>query len=113
MLIHARDMGTGSAMNERQLIDEVMTLVVDGHATAASILNGRWYRLSQHRDVEARLCTELAAQAHDMPPNLAQMEGLAYARQVLTANGTNANRGCSASRSGVNRSGSKLSGSFQ
>jgi cytochrome P450 len=70
-------------MNERQLIDEVMTLVVAGHETTASVLNWTWYLLSQHRDVEARLCTELAAQAHDMPPNLAQMEALAYARQVL------------------------------
>jgi cytochrome P450 len=60
-----------------------MTLVVAGHETTASVLNGTWYLLSQHRDMEARLCMELAAQAHDMPPNLAQMEGLAYARQVL------------------------------
>jgi cytochrome P450 len=83
MLMHARDKDTGSAMNERQLIDEVMTLVVAGHETTASVLNWMWYLLAQHPEVEVRLCTELAAQAHDTAPTLAQMEALTYAGQVL------------------------------
>jgi cytochrome P450 len=83
MLMHARDKETGSAMSDSQLIDEVMTLVVAGHETTASVLNWMWYLLSQHPDVEVRLCTELAAQVHDTAPTLAQMEALTYAGQVL------------------------------
>jgi cytochrome P450 len=83
MLMQARDKDSGSDMSERQLIDEVMTLVVAGHETTASVLNWVWYLLSQHPQVEARLCTELAAHAHQAPPTLAQMEALAYTQQVL------------------------------
>jgi cytochrome P450 len=83
MLMLARDKDSGSDMSERQLIDEVMTLVVAGHETTASVLNWMWYLLSQHRQVEARLCTELAAHAHHAPPTLAQMEALTYTQQVL------------------------------
>jgi cytochrome P450 len=83
MLMHARDKETGAAMGERQLIDEVMTLVVAGHETTASVLNWTWYLLAQHPDVEERLCMELAAQTHDAAPSLARMEALTYAGQVL------------------------------
>jgi len=83
MLMHARDKETGAAMSERQLIDEVMTLVVAGHETTASVLNWTWYLLAQHPDVEERLCMELAAQTHDTAPSLAWMEALTYAGQVL------------------------------
>jgi cytochrome P450 len=83
MLMLARDKDSGSDMSERQLIDEVMTLVVAGHETTASVLNWMWYLLSQHPQVQARLCTELAAHAHDAPPTLAQMEALTYTQQVL------------------------------
>ncbi len=48
MLMNARDKETGDAMSERELIDEVMTLVVAGHETTASALNWTWYLLSQH-----------------------------------------------------------------
>ncbi|MBV8144087.1 MAG: cytochrome P450, partial [Gammaproteobacteria bacterium] len=39
MLMSARDKETGAAMGERELIDEIMTLVVAGHETTASGLN--------------------------------------------------------------------------
>ena len=48
MLMSARDKETGEPMGERELIDEVMTLVVAGHETTASGLNWTWYLLSQH-----------------------------------------------------------------
>lgn len=55
MLMHARDKDTGAPMPERVLIDEIMTLIVAGHETTASVLNWSWYLLSQHPDAEARL----------------------------------------------------------
>src|SRR5579862_392737 len=39
MLLAARDKDTGAPMPERELIDEVLTLIVAGHETTASALN--------------------------------------------------------------------------
>ncbi|HEV8017499.1 MAG TPA: cytochrome P450 [Steroidobacteraceae bacterium] len=83
MLMDARDKESGQPMGERELIDEVMTLVVAGHETTASGLNWTWYLLSQHREVEARLHAEIDA-APDLPaPTLSQTEALSYTQQVI------------------------------
>ena len=83
MLMSARDKDSDAPMSERQLIDEVLTLVVAGHETTASGLNWTWYLLSQHPEVEARLHAELDAVADDPAPDLAQMERLPYTQQVI------------------------------
>lgn len=83
MLMGARDKDSGEPMSERQLIDEILTLVVAGHETTASGLNWTWYLLSQHPEVEARLHAELDAVADDPAPDLARMERLAYTQQVI------------------------------
>src|SRR5207245_9180115 len=83
MLMSARDKESGARMGERELIDEVMTLIVAGHETTASGLNWTWYLLSQHPEVEARLHAELDAAPAMPAPGLAQMETLAYTQQVV------------------------------
>ena len=83
MLMQARDKDSGEAMPERELIDEVMTLIVAGHETTASGLNWTWYLLSQHPQVLARLHAEIDAAPEIAAPSLAQMEELSYAQQVV------------------------------
>jgi cytochrome P450 len=83
MLMEARDKETGQPMEERQLIDEVLTLIVAGHETTASALNWIWYLLSQHREAEARLHAEVDAAPELPAPGLAQMEALPYTSQVV------------------------------
>jgi cytochrome P450 len=83
MLMAARDKETGEPMGERELIDEVMTLIVAGHETTASGLNWTWYLLSQHPEVEARLHAELDAAPDMASPGLAEMEALACTSQVV------------------------------
>src|SRR5579885_2340799 len=83
MLMGARDKDTGQPMAERQLIDEILTLVVAGHETTASGLNWTWYLLSQHSEAEARLHDELDAMADEPAPSLPDMERLAYTQQVI------------------------------
>ena len=83
MLMNVRDKDGGEPMKERQLIDEVLTLVVAGHETTASGLNWTWYLLSQHPEAEARLHAELATVTDDPAPGLPQMEQLAYTQQVI------------------------------
>ena len=85
MLKSARDKETGAPMSERELIDEIMTLIVAGHETTASGLNWTWYLLAQHPQVEAKLHAEIdaAAQADARAPSLLQLERLPYLRQVI------------------------------
>jgi enediyne biosynthesis protein E7 len=83
MMLRARDKQTGSTMSEHALIDEVMTLVVAGHETTASVLNWTWYLLAQHPQVEAALHAELTGHSLPPVPDLAQVESLSYAQQVL------------------------------
>ena len=83
MLMAARDKETGEPMGARELIDEVMTLIVAGHETTASGLNWSWYLLSQHPEAEARLHAELDAAPELAAPTLAETEALAYTSQVV------------------------------
>ncbi len=83
MLMNARDKDTGAAMSERELVDEVLTLIVAGHETTASALNWTWYLLSQHPQAEARLHAEIDAAPASAAPSLAQMESLAFTQQVV------------------------------
>ena len=45
-------------MNERELLDEILTLVVAGHETTASALNWTWWLLAQHPEAESGLHDE-------------------------------------------------------
>jgi enediyne biosynthesis protein E7 len=83
MLMSARDRDSGAPMGERELIDEIMTLIVAGHETTASGLNWTWYLLSQHPRAEARLHAEVDAAPETAAPGLAQMEALASTSQVV------------------------------
>jgi len=83
MLMAARDKESGEPMGERELIDEIMTLIVAGHETTASGLNWTWYLLSQHPDAEARLHAEIDAAAEITAPGPAQMDAFPYAQQVI------------------------------
>ena len=48
MLMAARDRDNHAAMSDKELIDEVLTLIVAGHETTAAALTWTWYLISQH-----------------------------------------------------------------
>ncbi|GAB3675524.1 cytochrome P450 [Salinisphaera aquimarina] len=54
----------GEAMTHRELVDEVLTLIVAGHETTASALAWGWYLIATHPEVGATL--QAAADAIDM-----------------------------------------------
>jgi cytochrome P450 len=83
MLMDARDKETGAPMSDRELIDEVMTLIVAGHETTASGLNWAWYLLSRNPGAEWRLHAELSAAPDLEAPSLAELERLGYTRNVV------------------------------
>ena len=82
LLLAARDRRTGAPMPDRQLLDEIMTLIVAGHETTASALNWTWYLLSQHPEAENRLHAELDA-LDTSEPGVEDVARLTYTRQVI------------------------------
>jgi len=81
-LIDARDRQTAAPMGDRQLLDEIMTLIVAGHETTASSLNWFWYLLASTPDVAARLRAEVDVGAVD-PPGYGDLEKLPFTRRAI------------------------------
>jgi len=79
----AEDKDTGEPMTDKELIDEVMTLIVAGHETSAGALNWAWYLLAQHPTEMQKLCDEIDAAGFEEIPEFEQLEKLPYARQIL------------------------------
>ena len=83
LLLDARDRQTGEPMSDRELLDEIMTLIVAGHETTASSLNWFWYLLTpvaggrrprMHAEVDA---------GPRAPPGYDASRALPYTRRAL------------------------------
>lgn len=83
MLMEARDRETGQPMPERQLVSEIMTLIVAGHETTASTLNWTWYLLSRHSEAEEKLSRELSHLRGSDVPEVGDLPKFTYTRQVI------------------------------
>jgi cytochrome P450 len=83
MLMAARDRENDAPMSNKELIDEVMTLIVAGHETTAAALTWTWHLISQHRDAAAQLEAEADAVTAGTPLGLDAAESLAFTHQVI------------------------------
>ena len=83
MLLLARDEETGQGMNDRQIRDELMTMLLAGHETTANTLAWTWYLLSQHPEVEQRLYTEVDEVLGGTLPTVEHLSELKYTNMVL------------------------------
>lgn len=84
MLVAARDTeGDGGGMTDRQLRDEVVTLMMAGHETTANALSWAWYLLSRHPHVEEKLHEEVDRVLGGRLPTFDDLPALAYTRNVL------------------------------
>lgn len=82
VFMDARDKDSGEPMTDKELIDEVMTLVVAGSETSATTLNWVWYSLSQYPEVEAKLHAEVDNASYENIPGFEHIMELPYIRQV-------------------------------
>ena len=82
MLLLARD-EHGAGMSERQVRDEVMTLLLAGHETTALALTWAFTLLDRHPEVRNRLETELAEVIGDRPTRPEDVPALTYTQAVL------------------------------
>ena len=83
MLMSARDAETGQGMTDRQLRDEMMTLLIAGHETVASALAWTWYLLATDPAAEAKLHAELAAVLGGRTPQVDDLPDLRYTQAVF------------------------------
>lgn len=84
MLLQAQDPeGDHGGMSDRQLRDEMVTLLLAGHETTAVALSWAWYLLSQHPEIEAKLHAELADVLAGRVPTAADVPKLTYTRMVF------------------------------
>jgi cytochrome P450 len=83
LLMAARDRETDRPMTERQLVNEILTLVVAGHETTASSLAWTWYLLSQYGDADQKLFDELDGLWAEELPSVDDLRRFAYTRQII------------------------------
>ncbi len=70
-------------MDDRQVRDEIVTLLVGGHETTALALAWSWKIIAEHPQIEAMLHAEIDAVLGDRPPTLADLSKLPYTTAVF------------------------------
>jgi cytochrome P450 len=83
MVMQARDREHDQPMSDSQLAKEILTIVIAGHETTASVLNWTWYLLSKHPKVEARMSEELTHLLGGEFPAVDDLPKFVYTAQVI------------------------------
>lgn len=83
MLLMAQDEDNGERMNDKQLMDELMTIFGAGHETTATTLTWVWYVLATHPEVEAKLHAEIDTVLQGRRPTMEDLPRLPYTGQVI------------------------------
>ncbi len=83
MLMNAVDETTDRPMSDRQLCDELLTLVLAGHETTANALSFTLYLLSRHPSWLRRLRAEVDSVLQDRNPKLADLSKLPVLKAVI------------------------------
>jgi cytochrome P450 len=81
-LMQATD-ATGARMTDRQLHEEIIGMLQQGHDTIGETLAWTWYLLSLHPEVERTLFREVSEVLGSRMPVVADLERLEYATMVL------------------------------
>jgi cytochrome P450 len=82
-LMEACDAETGERMSDRQLHEEAIGMLQQGHDTIAETLAWTWYLLSLHPEIERKLHDEVSRVLGDRVPVVADLEQLEYATLVV------------------------------
>jgi cytochrome P450 len=83
MFLAARDDETGTGMTDRQLRDEVLTMLLAGHETTSLALSWTYYLLSRHPDVERSIADEVDRVIGDERPSFAHIDRLTSTRRTI------------------------------
>lgn len=83
MLMQVQDADDGSRMSDKQLRDEVATLMLAGHETTANTLSWTWMLLANSPQVRAKLTAELKTVLQGHPPTISDLPQLTYTHMVI------------------------------
>lgn len=83
MLLSMRDEETGEGMPDRQIRDEVVTMLVAGHESTAITMAWTLYLLSKHPAAERQVQEELDGALGGRAPGFADMPNLPYLARVM------------------------------
>lgn len=83
MLLSARDDDTGERMNEKQLRDEVITLLIAGHETTTLLLTWFFYCLGRYPELEKQVQDEVDRTLSGRLPTVEDIPKLVFTRQVI------------------------------
>lgn len=73
----------GTAMDEKQLVDEILILFTAGHETTSNALTFTSQLLAQHQDIQERVYQEIAEVKAKTTDLLSFLKGLTYTKQVI------------------------------
>jgi cytochrome P450 len=73
----------GQGLDERQVRDEVITLLIAGHETVASALTWTWYLLSLHPEIRAQMEEEVSRVLDGRTPQPADLPRLETTRRIF------------------------------
>lgn len=82
VFVDARDKESGEAMTDKELLDEVMTMIVAGHETSAITLTWVWYFIAKYPNIDMAVQDELKAAAIEGAPGVADLEKIPYIKQL-------------------------------
>lgn len=82
-LMQARDRDRGEPMPDAQLAMEVMTIIVAGHETTASVINWMWYLLARHPNLRTTLCEEFDRVPWQEIPAVEALSKYTYTRRII------------------------------
>lgn len=82
MLLAARD-EDGTALSDRQVRDEAMTILLAGHETTANMLTWTLYLLARHAAVREKLLCELSTVLKGRAPTIEDLAHLPYLEMVI------------------------------
>jgi cytochrome P450 len=84
VLLRARDEeGGGEGMDDRQIRDELMTLLLAGHETTAMALSWTWYLLDRHPKIGERCRSQIRDVLGDRDPIVDDVPRLDYVTRVF------------------------------
>ncbi|MFQ6228724.1 cytochrome P450 [Nocardia sp. NPDC002869] len=83
MLMAATDVDTGENFNDRELRDEVVTMLFAGHETSSSALTSAILQLQLHPEVRQRLRDDVDSALPGRHATLTDLPALPYSKQVM------------------------------
>ncbi|MEZ0385772.1 MAG: cytochrome P450 [Verrucomicrobium sp.] len=83
LLNQGTDSTTGAPLSDKQIRDEIVTMILGGHETTAVILAWTWHLLATHPQAEAALWHELDETLQGRPPTYSDLASLPFTRRVF------------------------------